>query len=338
MPKDRLIALLVLMFLLFLAVVFQPADPFREQRIKVIVPPGASAHSVQQLLEDNRIIRPASSFSLLARILGLSRGIQAGEYKFAPSEPLIAVLWRLKKGDVLPPEEIRVTFPEGSSIYKMGEILAKEEVGWAGRFRSLTDGGITADLRQRHWGIFKYIPSESLEGYLYPDTYSFFPDAKMPVLVEAMLNRFELVVVPFWEANKKSTKYSLHEILTLASIIEKEAQRPEERAIISSVYHNRLNIRMHLGADPTIKYALERPTKRVYLDQLKIDSPYNTYRRYGLPPGPICNPGIESIKAAVYPAKTDYLFFVARKDGSHIFSRTNEEHQKARLSVSTPTR
>lgn len=333
MPKSKIAILLLFLTLLFAAILFQAGNQYDQGRIRVVVPPGSSTYSVQQILEKNEIIKPNSSFSIVARILGMAKGIQAGEYKFSPNEPLITVLWRLKKGDVLPPEEIRVTFPEGASIYKMGEILAKEEVSWAKNFKNLTDRGITADLRERHWGIFKYIPSESLEGYLYPDTYSFFPDAPMSAVVEVMLNRFEEVVVPFWQKSEKETKMTLHEIITLASIIEKEAQRPEERAIISSVYTNRLRIRMHLGADPTIKYALERPTKRVFLNQLNIDSPYNTYRRYGLPPGPICNPGIESIKAAVYPAKTDYLYFVARKDGSHVFSRTNEEHLKARERV-----
>lgn len=122
----------------------------------------------------------------------------------------------------------------------------------------------------------------------------------------------------------------MHEILTLASIIEKEAKVAEERPIISSVFYNRLKIGMPLAADPTVKYALERPTKKVYLDQLSVRSPYNTYRRKGLPPGPICNPGLESIKAAVYPSKTDYFYFVAKPDGSHIFSKTWQEHQKAR--------
>jgi len=149
-----------------------------------------------------------------------------------------------------------------------------------------------------------------------------------------MVSRFEEMVLPVWEKRPNNTKYTLHEILTLASIIEKEAQKPEERPIIASVFYNRLNKGMPLAADPTIKYALERPSKKVYNNQLEVDSPYNTYKRVGLPPGPICNPGVESIKAVLYPAKTNYYFFVAAKDGSHLFTRTFEEHQKARVKVS----
>lgn len=145
-----------------------------------------------------------------------------------------------------------------------------------------------------------------------------------------MLNRFEELVLPFWEKAKKDTSYTLHEIITLASIIEKEAQKKSERKIISSVYHNRLNKKMFLAACPTIKYALDWPTKKVYYEQLDVKSPYNTYKNKGLPPGPIANPGIESIKAAVYPAKTNYYYFVAKKDGSHIFSSTFQGHQQGR--------
>jgi UPF0755 protein len=145
-----------------------------------------------------------------------------------------------------------------------------------------------------------------------------------------MQNRFNEIIAPYWEQNKNNAKLNYYQTLILASIIEKEAKLPEERAIISSVFYNRMNMKMPLGADPTIKYALESPTKHVYLNQLNINSPYNTYKRRGLPPTPICNPGLDSFKAAIYPANTKYIYFVAKKDGSHIFTSSWEEHQKAR--------
>jgi UPF0755 protein len=140
------------------------------------------------------------------------------------------------------------------------------------------------------------------------------------------------MIYSYWKKNYRRMKGGLdfHEILTLASIIEKEAAVDSERPIISSVYRNRIKIRMHLGADPTIKYVLERPGKIVSYDDLKIKSPYNTYTNYGLPPGPICNPGLSSVKAAMFPIKTDYIYFVARADGSHIFSKTWQEHEAAK--------
>jgi UPF0755 protein len=146
-----------------------------------------------------------------------------------------------------------------------------------------------------------------------------------------MIRRFNELVIPVWKVSASDTKLSLHEIVTLASIIEKEAQVPEERPIISSVYHNRLRIGMKLDADPTVKYSLENPKKKVSYNDLKVKSPYNTYRVRGLPPGPICNPSLDSIKAAIYPAKTTYLYFVATKTGSHLFSSSWDEHQKARI-------
>lgn len=325
---------------LFVISLFQSANPFDESGYLILIPKGASSHTVQSILEKNEILRPDSSFGFFARLLGFSKHIQAGKYKFSPSDTLIGILLKLKNGDVhvpLPPR-IWVTFPEGSSIYVMGEILKKQGVKDYKKFQALTKEGITEALRERHWKLFKYVPTESLEGYLYPDTYWFFEKAPIEDLVEVMIMRFEKVVLPFWEKAQKDTKYNLFEIITLASIIEKEAQKPEERKIVSSVFHNRLNLGMYLAACPTIKYALERPTKIVYLDQLEIDHPYNTYKSKGLPPGPICNPGIESIKAAVYPADTDYCYFVAKEDGSHIFSKTGKEHQRAKQKVSTPTR
>ncbi len=322
---------------LFAASLFQSADPLDRSAYMVDIPRGISTSAVQTILEERKILRPQSNFSLAAKMLGISRSMQAGKYEFSPSDTLLEILLKLKRGKVISPLQVRITFPEGASIYKMGEILKKHSVSDPEKFQALVKEGITESVRQRHWKIFKYISSESLEGYLYPDTYLFFENATVGDMVETMLSRFEEIVMPFWDTVSGEADLTLHEILTLASIIEKEARRPEERPIISSVFHNRLRADMPLAADPTIKYALEKPTKRVYYDQLSVDSPYNTYERKGLPPGPICNPGIESIKAAVYPAKSDYYYFVAQKDGSHFFSRTLQEHERARIRVSTPT-
>jgi len=320
--------LLVILIALFFLLNW-PANPFDINYYKVAIPEGSSALTIQKILVTNNIIPRFSLFRPLVRLLGLHNQIKAGEYKLSPSDPLFRVIWNLIQGKTLPPLEAKVTFPEGTSIYKMGGILKENGFQSWHKFQGLVNEGITASLRQAYWNVFKYIPSESLEGYLFPDTYSFFLNSSVEVMAETMVNRFNMVIMPYWEANKGKTKMTLHEVLTLASIIEKEAKRPDERAKISSVFHNRLKIGMPLAADPTIKYALENPSKRVFYDQLNVKSPYNTYKNRGLPPGPICNPGVESFKAAIYPAKTDYLFFVAKKDGSHTFSKTWQEHRKA---------
>lgn len=334
--KNLIILILVMVFGIggmFTATLFQSANHLDHTYYRIAIPAGASTKIVQKILEEKKILKPNSSFAFTAKILSISKNLQAGDYKFSPSESLYSILWKLKAGKVVAPEirRVKITFPEGTSIYKMGKILRKNKVSNPNKFQDLVNEGITAPLRDRHWGIFKYMPTESLEGYLYPDTYWFYDKVKIDRMVEIMVSRFEQVVLPFWVVASKETEATLHEVITLASIIEKEAQKPEERKIISSVFHNRLKKGMPLAADPTIKYALERPTKRVLHDQLKVNSPYNTYKRKGLPPGPICNPGIESIKAAVYPAKTNYYFFVAKKDGSHIFTRNWQEHQRARV-------
>ena len=321
--------------LVFSSILVQASDPSNRSSLQIEIMKGSSTAAIQSRLEEKGILKKGSGFALLARLLGVSKSIQAGRYHLSPADPLYAILWKLRYGKIVAPVQSKIIFPEGTSIYKMGVILkANGMTEEAEKFQGLVNEGITENLRKKHWTLFKYIPSESLEGYLYPDTYLFFRQEKFDSIVEKMLQRFEEMVMPFWEKSAHATRYSLHEILTLASIIEKEAKLPAERPIIASVFYNRLKAGMPLAADPTIKYALERPTKRVYLDQLSIDSLYNTYKRKGLPPGPICNPGIESIKAAVYPATTNYYFFVARADGSHVFSRTWQEHQRARQTTS----
>jgi len=316
---------------LLCAVLFQSINVFDSSITKLTIQPGSSARSVQAILEEHKVLPPRSSFLMMVRLFRLQDRLKAGDYSFSPSDSLLKIILKLTKGKTLPPKQLRVTFPEGTSIYKMG--LSLKDAGFSNweEFQALANEGITGGLRANHWKIFKYVPSESLEGYLFPDTYQFYTGASVEAAAEIMLKRFEAVVIPFWERSKKDTKLNLHEILTLASIIEKEARVPSERTIIASVFYNRLKVGMPLAADPTIKYALERPTKKVFVDQLSVKSPYNTYKRRGLPPGPICNPGLDSIKAAIYPAKTDFFFFVAKPDGNHTFSKTWQEHQRARL-------
>jgi len=284
--------------------------------VKVEIKPGSSASLIARDLAKQKVIKNARDFKLVAYLLGSQTKFQAGLYKFRSRTPLYEVVLKLKTGSIMAPEPLNVAFPEGTSIYKMGSILEKAGMLDFENFRKLTKE----------------------EGYLYPDTYIFDKEITAEALANLMRKRFKEVVLPYWEQNQKATKYDLRQILILASIIEKEAALESERPIISSVFHNRLDIKMALDSCSTVKYALERPTKIVYFDQLKYPSPYNTYLHRGLPPGPICNPGLASIRAAIYPAKTNYLYFVSNQDGSHIFSSTWQEHQKARLKVSTPTR
>jgi UPF0755 protein len=318
--------------IVFIALIW-PANPFDLSTRQVEIPAGASVRAVEKLLQGDGILPRFTGFRFMIRLLGLSGQIKAGKYSFSPADPLPRIITRLVINDTLPLPVRSVTFPEGSSIYKMGLLLQKAGFADWERFQALVHEGITAGLREKYWSIFKYVPSESLEGYLFPDTYQFYQSASAEALAAVMVDRFDAIVMPFWSKAKKDTRLTLHEVLTLASIIEKEAKKPAERAIIASVFFNRLKKGMPLAADPTIKYALERPSKKVFYEQLDVKSPYNTYKRRGLPPGPICNPGLDSIKAAVYPAKTNYFFFVAKPDGSHQFSVDWQGHQRAKQKV-----
>ncbi|MFA4966595.1 MAG: endolytic transglycosylase MltG [Candidatus Margulisiibacteriota bacterium] len=318
-----IIIILLITFSLFsLLSVFLQAGT-NDAPVTIEIQKGTSFNQVAFLLKVSGVIKRDLDFKIAARMLFITDKVKAGKYKFSSHPILIDVLKKLAAGEAVPEELLKVTIPEGTSIYKMGTILEKEGIACFEDFRRLTKTHLA-----KEYGI----PDNSLEGYLFPDTYVFEKGISTEALAKMMFKRFTEVVAPYWGANKKATKYNLHEILTLASIIEKEAATSEERAIISSVFHNRLDIKMAMDACPTVKYALERPSKIVYFDQLKVKSPYNTYINRGLPPGPICSPGMESIKAAIYPAKTDYLYFVAKKDGTHIFSSNWKEHEKARIS------
>ncbi|MCU0641508.1 MAG: endolytic transglycosylase MltG [Candidatus Margulisbacteria bacterium] len=327
--KDKPVWLLVILFIIMI----WPANPFDLSVRRVIIPAGSSVRAIERTLRQQGILPRYTAFRLFVRFCKLSARLKAGEYDFSPSDPLPRLITRLVINETVPLPVQAITLPEGTSIYKMGLLLQKGGFKSWRPFQGLVQEGITAKLREKYWHIFKFVPSESLEGYLFPDTYQFYLNTPAETMALVMVDRFDQVVLPFWRRAKQDTKMTLHEVLTLASIIEKEAQKPAERPLISSVFHNRLAKGMPLAADPTVKYALERPSKRVFYDQLSVNSPYNTYKRKGLPPGPICNPGLDSIKAAVYPAKTNYYFFVANKDGSHTFSIDWAGHQKARSRI-----
>ncbi len=322
----------IFLFLIFSAVTFQVGNRWDRTSYIINIPKGYSAGEVSELLLEHSLIDGKYGFNLLMNFMRMEGKIQAGTYKLNPNMSLLAIMTKLKRGDIIPPPLLRVSFPEGSSIYKMGETLRKEGISDFVEFKTFAKMPISFELKEK-FSFLNEVPIDSLEGYLFPDTYFIPSNIKASLLAEAMLSRFQSQILPFWKRAKKNTRFSFHEVITLASIIEKEAAVDSERPIISSVFHNRLKKRMYLAADPTVKYALSevrKPTKKVYWIDLEVDSPYNTYKHLGLPPGPICNPGLSSIRAAVYPADTEYLYFVARPDGSHIFSRTWQEHEEAR--------
>lgn len=290
----------------------------------VQIPKGSSANDVARILCDRGIIRSSFGFRILARVTRKSTSLKPGAYRLSPSMSPAAVLDKVASGDV---SARWVTFPEGYTIRRMGERLESAGAGDASRFVELASSRFSGTVPGFP------LPDTGLEGYLFPDTYLVPIGESEEVVIGEMLACFERKVIKPLGAEIAASDLTLHQIVTLASLIEREARVPEERALISSVLRNRLRKNMRLECDATVLYALGEHKNRVLYRDLEVNSPYNTYRNAGLPPGPIANPGLASIEAALHPAQSDYLFYVARADGSHIFSRTFEEHQRARQTV-----
>jgi UPF0755 protein len=311
------------------AVLLQVADRNDKSCYDFEIFPGQPAKTVVLELKNQHLVPNNAAIDLAIYAFGLGRCVKAGHYQLSPSMTVAEVIFKITSGAGQGEKTVRLMIPEGASIYKTGELLKSVKVKCATDFQRLVDLPIAPELIKKY-PFLRSVKTNSLEGYLFPDTYFIRTDISADELADLMLGRFNELVIPFWTEMRGRTNLSLHEIITLASIIEKEAAYNFERPVIASVFYNRLRRGMGLAADPTIKYALENPGKKVSLKDLRVNSPYNTYKYRGLPPGPICNPGYYSIKAAILPDKTDYYFFVAQPDGTHVFSRTWGEHIKAR--------
>lgn len=287
----------------------------------VSIPPGTGVARILQTLERQGVIADAK----LARAYLIFQGepkIQAGEYRFSGELTTGAVLRKLVKGQIV---NRTVTIVEGLTLEETAEQLAREGYGRREVF---------LDLMRSPRLIASLDPdAPDLEGYLFPETYSFAVGASEREIVETLVKtfrqRFERDVRPRLATG--SPGRSIRQVVTLASIVEKEAKAPAERPLIAAVYRNRLDRRIGLAADPTVIYALKRVGRwngNIHREDLRMDSPYNTYRYAGLPPGPICSPGLASVAAAAAPAAVPYLYFVSRNDGTHVFAQTLAEHNR----------
>jgi len=304
---------LVLGFGLFLV---SPADKKGTPQV-FLVKERSSLKEVAGDLEKRGLITNKTLFVLWTRVKGFGKEIRAGEYSLSPAMPPVQLLEILRKGiGILYP----ITIPEGFTREQIAEVLSAKSIADKKEFLKLTED--TALLRQ--YGI----SAPSFEGYLFPDTYHFSRGTSTLAVLDTMVKRFKQGVAPLAE-KAQSRGMTLEEIVTLASIVEKETGQPEERPLIASVFLNRLRLGMRLESDPTVIYGLENFDGDLKRKDLSERTPYNTYVIDGLTPGPIANPGLEAIKAVIEPAKTDYLFFVSRNDGSHHFSKTLAEHNRA---------
>ncbi len=284
----------------------------------LIVPPGQSLAATAEALLSHQLIRSAFKFRMLARLEGYDRRLKAGEYSLSSSMSPRAILERMAKGLV---RLHRLTVPEGFTIMQIADQVGKAELAPA------------VDIVQRAkdpaYARAQGIDAPSLEGYLFPETY-FFPRTVTPDgIIAAMLQAFRSAFPPEWERRAAELGFTVHETVTLASIIEKETGDPSERSLISSVFHNRLKRGMRLETDPTVIYGIPDFDGNLTRKHLETATPFNTYIVRGLPPGPIASPGRDALKAALYPAQTDYIFFVSKNNGTHHFSTNLADHNRA---------
>jgi UPF0755 protein len=311
----RLILSLLLLWYIFC--LFIPVGSGATVR-EVSFPTGSGIRQLAGELKSGGIIRSSWHFVLLTRLRGKAHNLQAGEYRFNDGMTPSEILLKVTTGDV---DYRKFSLPEGYSIYQVAELLDQK-----GYFKSsifLEKCHDSALLRRLG------LSGKSVEGYLYPATYNLLRSGDEELLISQMVGQFEKKYADLSLPGGSDNRLSRREIVILASVIEKEAISPEEKPLISSVFHNRLRIGMPLQSDPTAVYGVRAFSGKVTRADIKRHSPYNTYLKRGLPPGPIGNPGSEALQAALYPAKTSYLYFVARQDGTHQFSRTLDEHNRA---------
>ena len=297
-----------------------PYRAFSGDEVFVELPAGTSVSGMAQRLADAGVVADPMTFRIAARLSGADRQLQAGEYRF--SEPMSAfqVVTKIAEGDVFTRP---VTFPEGLTIKEMAVVFEKGGLGSASAFeKAATDTTLAAGFDPG---------ARSLEGYLFPSTYALGRQAGADATVRAMVEAFDRAFDPELRAEAAARGMGVREVVTLASLIEKETAQAAERPIVSAVYHNRLKGRIPLQCDPTVVYALMRAGKwtgNIRKQDLQIKSPFNTYVYPGLPPGPIASPGRASIDAAIRPADVPYLYFVSRNDGTHVFAETLAEHNR----------
>jgi UPF0755 protein len=283
----------------------------------VQIPPGSSAVEIRRRLVDSGVVRD----DLTARAALLwsrqAQHLKAGEYRFDRPVSAAAVIDKIARGDVY---TRRLTFPEGLTIREMAELFASGGFGSAEDFRRAAGNGtVVKDLDPA---------APDLEGYLFPDTYTLARTTSASELVSAMVGRFR-DSVPDAARRARESGFTMRQIVTLASLVEKETGKAEERPLVAAVYRNRIRLKMGMQADPTVVYALQKAGRydgNIRRADLGFDSPYNTYKYPGLPPGPIAAPGRAAIEAALAPADVRYLYFVSRNDGSHVFAETLAEH------------
>jgi UPF0755 protein len=286
--------------------------------IRVVIPTGSGVRQIGAILKRKGLIKNDTLFSLLSVWGGRDKELKAGEYLLSTDMGLYRILDVLHSGRT---ELIQITIPEGLTFWQIGALLEKEGLADAKRFDTL--------CRDKNWFKDTGIQADTLEGYLFPETYRFEKNTTEEKIIKTMVNQFHQRFNSQRRQRAREMGMTPHQIITLASLIEKETAVDSERTLISAVFHNRLKKGIRLECDPTVIYALENFDGNIKKKDLFVDSPYNTYRYRGLPPGPIANPGENSLVAALFPTNSQAYYFVSKNNGTHHFSTTLSEHNRA---------
>ena len=301
----------------------QTIEPYRgysEPEVFVDIPAGSSPATIASRLDEAGEVRDTRTFQAALWISGRSRSLRAGEYRFEAPMHALDVIDKIARGDVY---RRRLTFREGLTITEMAQVFEERGFGSAADFRKAAENAaLIQDLDPG---------ARDLEGYLFPETYALPRGTTATVLVAQMVDGFKNALTPEIRSNAAAAGLTIRQLVTLASLVEKETGTASERPLVAAVYANRMKIGMGMQADPTVIYALQQAGRydgNLRREDLQFDSPYNTYRYAGLPPGPIAAPGKASLEAAAKPADVDYLYFVSKNDGSHVFASNLEEHNK----------
>ncbi len=309
---------IILLCWIFVAMELLIPLPIGNKNIEIEIPEGATFRQAVEILSKEGLMRDKNLFLFIGRISSLDKKIRAGYYSITGSLSPLDIFKMLKRGQII---EYEITVLEGDSLREIAEKLSEEGIINKEDFMELSS--------DKDFLALYDIDAPTFEGYLFPDTYKIPKGMDPEDAIGMMINRMREKYSDEMRARASELGLSEREVLTLASIIEKEAETDEERPLISAVFHNRLKKRMPLQADPTAVYGIKRSSERITMSDLKRKTHYNTYLIKGLPPGPIASPGIKSITSALYPADVAYIYFVSNNDGLHQFSVTADEHVKA---------
>lgn len=332
--KKRRIAIIVIFVFFVLSSViyyeslFKPVDNNSTQK-EVVIPSGSSTVEIAKILRSNNLIRSEWFFIMRARLYDDSVQMKAGKYLLSSNMTTDEIIEKLKSGKSIV-DTVKFTIPEGFTVNEIADRLQQMGIVNKNDFINEAQNGVF------NYDFLKDLPKDRpdrLEGYLFPDTYIIKKGTNAHDIINLMLSRFDEIYKTYIKGNETNVGMSTDKIIIIASMIEKEAKIDKDRPLIAGVIYNRLNKNMKLQIDATVEYALGKHKDKLSLDDLKINSPYNTYMNYGLPIGPISNPGLKSIEAALNPAKHDYYYYVAQSDGSHIFSKTYLDQLNAEKNV-----